>query len=47
MNNVIYEKINLNPNLPALLGYFGKENTDVKRHYYIHSHWHRVFKLIL
>lgn len=30
MNNTIYEKVNLNPKLPALLGYFGKENSDVK-----------------
>lgn len=45
MNNVIYEKINLNPNLPALLGYFGKENSDVKKHYYIPPHWHRSIEI--
>lgn len=45
MSNAIYEKINLNPNLPALLGYFGKENIDVKKHFYIHPHWHRSIEI--
>lgn len=45
MNNVIYEKIDLNPNLPALLGYFGKDNTDVKKHFYISPHWHRSIEM--
>lgn len=39
MNNVIYEKVNLNQNLPALVGYFGKENFDMKKQFYIPPDW--------
>lgn len=46
MNNIIYEKVNLNPKLPALLGYFGKENSDVKRYFYSPPHWHRSIEII-
>ncbi|MGL4336514.1 MAG: AraC family transcriptional regulator [Turicibacter sp.] len=45
MDNSIYEKINLNPNLPALVGYFGKENMDVRQHFYIPPHWHRSIEI--
>ncbi|MGL5640999.1 MAG: cupin domain-containing protein, partial [Paraclostridium sp.] len=45
MNNITYEKINLNPNLPALLAYCGKENCDINKYSYIPSHWHRSIEI--
>ena len=45
MNNVTYEKVNLNQNLPALLAYFGNENVDTKKHLYIPPHWHRSIEM--
>lgn len=30
VNTYIYEKINLNPNIPALMAYVGEENIDIK-----------------
>ncbi|WP_055666934.1 hypothetical protein [Desnuesiella massiliensis] len=45
MNNVIYEKVNLNQNLPALVGYFGEENFDMKKQFYIPPHWHRSIEM--
>ena len=38
MNGVTYEKVNLNPNIPAMLGYWGKENIDAKSAFYIGPH---------
>ena len=45
MNGVTYEKVNLNPNLPAMLGYLGKENFDAKGAFYIGAHWHRSIEI--
>ncbi|MGL4570447.1 MAG: AraC family transcriptional regulator [Clostridium sp.] len=47
MNNITYEKVNLNPNIPALLVYFGKENISDERCLYIPSHWHRSIEMTL
>lgn len=45
MKNVTYEKVNLNPNLPALIGYAGTENIDVRKYSYISPHWHRSIEM--
>lgn len=45
MNGVTYEKVNLNPNIPAMLGYWGKENIDAKSAFYIGPHWHRSIEI--
>ena len=45
MDGVTYEKVNLNPNIPALLGYLGEENTNTKSDLYIEPHWHRSIEI--
>lgn len=45
MRNIIYEKVNLSKNIPALVEYFGKENFDMKKYFYIPPHWHRSIEL--
>ncbi|MBU5484259.1 AraC family transcriptional regulator [Clostridium sp. MSJ-11] len=45
MNNVTYEKVNLNQNLPAFIRYVGKENFDTAKYSYIPPHWHRSIEI--
>ncbi|GAA0086248.1 helix-turn-helix domain-containing protein [Clostridium sp. CTA-7] len=47
MDTFIYEKVNLNKDLPAMIAYVGEENIDIKKHYYIAPHWHRSIEMTL